>query len=280
MKAQQSILQSNWIQYGTITARILSGSTTPGVVSSLQLQDDSGSVIDMDWVGASPEAVQANYYVSNQVEPSQAVAQALPNDPTNSFITYKIIWTPDSLTWYANGLAIRTVSREDTWAEGEQQFKYPSSPSRLSFSIWDAANSINPGETQEWAGRIPDNSTTTQFTMAIGMVSIQCYSNTTNTDSNSNSGTAASATQNMSNFVSSKPVVNVDLSNFGLASGVSSSPSPSSSLTSSTGAADNNELSQWLADMSMTSSGAWLAQTLGIATSVLFTFGVAIISHI
>ncbi|KAJ1772909.1 (ABC) transporter [Coemansia sp. RSA 1843] len=223
---------TEWVQYGVITAQIRSGSTTPGVVSSLQLQDESGTSIDMDWVGSSPKSVQANYYVENQLELSQATTSSLTSDPTSSFITYKIVWLPDSLTWYANGFAVRTVNRRDTWAEGEQKFKYPSNASRLSFSIWNAADSPNADMTQQWAGSIPSTSTNTKFSMTVERVQIDCYSNTTGSAKSEDS--PQSSDLSGSSFASTKSATEVDLSNFGLSSQDSANPSLSSTSSSPT----------------------------------------------
>ncbi|KAJ2402552.1 putative glycosidase CRH2, partial [Coemansia sp. RSA 2559] len=243
---------TDWVQYGTITVQIRSGSTTSGVVSSLQLQDESGTSIDMDWIGSSPNSVQANYYIENQLELSQATASSLTNSPTSSFITYKIVWLPDSLTWYANGFAIRTVNRKDTWAEGEQKYKYPSNASRLSFSIWNAADSSNSAMTQQWAGSIPSASTETQFSMAVGRVQIDCYSNTTDSADSSQRSTASN-----SSSMPAESASEVDLSNFGLSS---QNSSPSSISTSPSG---GNDLSRWLAEQNMSLGARQLDASIG-----------------
>ncbi|KAJ2557229.1 putative glycosidase CRH2 [Coemansia sp. RSA 1933] len=255
---------TEWIQYGVITAQIQSGSTASGVVSSLQLQDESGASIDMDWIGNSPNSVQANYYVESQLELSQAASSSLTNDPTGSFVTYKIVWLPDSLTWYANGFAIRTVNRKDTWAEGEQKYKYPSNASRLSFSIWNAADSSDPSAVQQWAGSIPSSSTEAQFTMTVKRVQIQCYSNSTDS-----ADISQSSDEGDSSASSSGSASEVDLSNFGL------STQDSSSSSDSTGSSGGNNLSRWLAEQNM-SSGARQDHALEIATSFLSLFGIGI----
>ncbi|KAJ1735266.1 (ABC) transporter [Coemansia biformis] len=167
---------TRWIHYGVVSAMIRSGSTAPGVISSFQLQSADGSSIDMDWVGASSNRVQANFYTRNQLDLAQAAAPVLAASPASSFIEYKIAWLPDSLTWYANGLAVRTVRRQDTWAEGEQRFNFPSSPARLSFAIWDASVSTDPGRMQKWAGAMQAGESS--FTMAVESVSVQCYADT------------------------------------------------------------------------------------------------------
>ncbi|KAJ2776499.1 putative glycosidase CRH2, partial [Coemansia interrupta] len=267
------------MQYGTVTARIQSGSTAAGVISSLQLQDDSGSSIDLDWVGISSNRVQANYYTNNQLQLSQAAASIISVDPTRTFVEYKIVWLPDTLTWYANGFAVRTVKRQETWVEGEQRFNYPSRPARLSFSIWDSSKSINPGLTQQWAGSLQPQSSDASFEMLVKSVTVQCYSNSTGTVNTAHSANTldidTSTTdqqqeqnkQQSSLSGSTKSATDVDLTNFGLTSiddnGSSSDESSSPSLGSSD--AHTDDLSKWLAGLnSPLSSSSW--QTRGHQT--------------
>ncbi|KAI7826785.1 concanavalin A-like lectin/glucanase domain-containing protein [Kickxella alabastrina] len=282
---------TRWIHYGVITAMIKSGSTTAGVVSSFQLQDDSGSSIDFDWVGISTNRVQANYYTNSQVQLSGAVAPILAANPINTFVEYKIVWLPDSLTWYANGFAVRSVKRKDTWAEGEQKYNYPSKPARLSFSIWDASKSINPSMTQSWAGTI--QSTSPQFDMVIKSVTVNCYNNgtgLTNTPHNSNalaSGSVALSNQQQgaSLVASSKTVsANNGLANFGQSSEEdddrdSLEDEHSSLLTKSAAPAD--DLSKWLAGLNAsTTSASWRVQSCGRVVSLLIACSVAFVSSI
>ncbi|KAJ1721195.1 putative glycosidase CRH2, partial [Coemansia erecta] len=260
------------MHYGTVTARIQSGSTAAGVISSLQLQDDSGSSIDLDWVGLSSNRVQANYYTNNQLQLSQAAASIISVDPTSTFVEYKIVWLPDSLTWYANGFAVRTVKRQETWAEGEQRFNYPSKPARLSFSIWDSSKSINPTLTQQWAGSLQPQSSDASFEMLVKSVTVQCYSNSTSTVNTAHSANTldidTSTTdqqqeqnkQQSSLSGSTKSATDVDLTNFGLTSiddnESSGDESSSSPLVSSD--APTDDLSKWLAGLnSPLSSSSW-----------------------
>ncbi|KAJ2114460.1 putative glycosidase CRH2 [Coemansia sp. RSA 922] len=264
-----------WIHYGTITAVVRSGSTAPGVVSSLQLQDSIGSSIDMDWVGISSNRVQANYYTSGQLELSQAAAPILPIDPTDTFIEYRIVWLPNSLTWYANGLAVRTVNRRDTWAEGEQRFHYPDQPARLSFSIWDSANSINPGLTQAWAGSLATYSTDTQFTMAVKSVTVQCYSNFTMPVSHDTNATqTASSTLAPTTGTPPAPssVPSSNLSNFGREPEQPTRLDSSRSISSAVSPSD--DLSNWLAGITSTSSSG-PSQHLGTMVGICMAISIA-----
>ncbi|KAJ2842134.1 CRH- protein, partial [Coemansia brasiliensis] len=238
-----------WIHYGTITVVLRSGSTAAGVVSSVQLQSEDGSSIDMDWVGISSNRVQANYYTNNQMELSTAAAPIMSIDPTSNFITYKIVWLPDTITWYANGLAVRTVSRRNTWAEGEQRYKYPDSPARLSFSIWDSGSSTNPALTQAWAGTLQTDKN--KFTMSIKSVTVQCYSNSTSQPAHTSSESETPSAAAQRETKPSESMSKDDLSDFGLDTQGTSSiySSPTSETTV------ENDLSKWLAGLT-TSEGS------------------------
>ncbi|KAJ1933897.1 putative glycosidase CRH2 [Linderina macrospora] len=145
----------------------------------MQLQDDSGASISLDFVGSTTNRVQANYHVDNQVELGNPVSSVVSSDPVTNYNEYRILWQPTSISWYVNGAVIRTVNRADTWAEGLQKFTFPQKPARLSFSIWDASGSTNPGATTSWAGTIPSSKAGAQFTAYVKSVSIKCYSNST-----------------------------------------------------------------------------------------------------
>ncbi|KAJ2374539.1 putative glycosidase CRH2 [Coemansia sp. RSA 2607] len=283
---------TKWIQYGTVTARIQSGSTASGVVSSLQLQDDSGSSIDLDWVGLSSNRLQANYYTNNQLQLSQVAAPVLSVDPTSAFVEYKIVWLPDSLTWYANGFAVRTVKRQETWVEGEQRFNYPNKSARLSFSIWDSSKSINPELTQKWAGSLQPQSSAASFEMLVKSVTVQCYSNSTSTANTAHSANTldvdSSTTdqrqeqdkQQASLPGSTKSAIDVDMSNFGLSS-IGDKESSSNELSSSLAPSDapTDDLSKWLAGLnSPLSSSAWHSRSHGTVASLLIACSMALLS--
>ncbi|KAJ2200327.1 putative glycosidase CRH2 [Coemansia sp. RSA 522] len=235
---------------------------------------DDGSSIDLDWVGASSNRVQANYYTNGQIDLSKAAAPILTADPTSSFIVYKIVWLPDSLTWYANGLAVRTVNRRDTWAEGEQRFDYPDKPARLSFAIWDASSSANSALTQEWAGSMQTNES--KFSMAIKSVTVQCYSNTTlqNAHGSTDSNASSAAEQQESDAEPSESVSRENLSDFGLDREESKTTTTLSSSTSSMNG-NEDDLSKWLANFT-TSAASRQLNSFGAISSLLIAAGLAV----
>ncbi|KAJ2717276.1 putative glycosidase CRH2 [Coemansia spiralis] len=244
---------SRWIHYGVVSAMIRSGSTAPGVVSSFQLQSADGSSIDMDWVGASSDRVQANYYTRNQIDLARAAAPVLAANPTSSFIEYKIVWLPDALTWYANGLAVRTVRRQDTWSEGEQAFNFPSSPARLSFAIWDASTAADPGRMQQWAGaRRPGDET--RFTMAIESVSVQCYANLVadahRPPHRGEDAPPAASAQRLADTAPSTSAPTSDLGSFGLTSKEAAGDA-SAGTAAPASPQLGDDVSKWLASMQL-----------------------------
>ncbi|KAK9685381.1 putative glycosidase CRH2, partial [Basidiobolus ranarum] len=51
-----------WFEFGKVSARIKSASTSPGVVSSFIVRNLEGDEIDFEWVGGYPNRVESNYY--------------------------------------------------------------------------------------------------------------------------------------------------------------------------------------------------------------------------
>ncbi|KAJ2230967.1 putative glycosidase CRH2 [Coemansia sp. RSA 485] len=290
--AGSTAYSTRWIHYGTVTARIQSGSTAAGVISSLQLQDDAGSSIDFDWVGISSNRAQANYYTDNQLQLSQASAPVLSTDPTKSFVEYKIVWLPDSLTWYANGFAVRTVRREETWAEGEQKFHYPDKPARLSFSIWQSSTSINPAMTEQWAGSFGSHAADSEFQMLVDSISVQCYTNSSavaNTAHNPSSldVDTKSLEQKLQGplTATSKSTVIGELTSFGLVSSDDSESSDSelssSSPVESLSGDSGDDLSKWLAGInSPPSSSSCQHNARGFVASLIVACGIALVSSL
>ncbi|KAJ1963175.1 putative glycosidase CRH2 [Dipsacomyces acuminosporus] len=282
-----TVYYNRWIRYGTITATIKSGSLAPGIVSSLQLQDDKGSSLEMDWVGLSSNRLQTYVYTNSQVQLSQAYAPILQSSPTDNFITYKIVWLPESITWYVNNFAIRTLNRKDTWSEGEGRFKYPDNAARLSFAIWDASKSINPSMTTAWAGTIATHYPPgTKATMYVDSVSVECYSNATKTDTDKDQKATLTRQPPGSNGATngsqqSAPAAGYDLSNFGLSSNAAASKSDagSSALASASNGGSGDDVSKYLAANAKNSSPHGI-QSLGLLTTSIVTLAVAFFSSI
>ncbi|ORY01596.1 hypothetical protein K493DRAFT_388651 [Basidiobolus meristosporus CBS 931.73] len=57
-----TVTSVRWIQYGNVTTRVKTASTSPDVVTSFIIRNPEGDEIDFEWVGGSPDQVQTNYY--------------------------------------------------------------------------------------------------------------------------------------------------------------------------------------------------------------------------
>lgn len=93
--------------------------------------------------------------------------------------TYTFDWTPDSLTWYIDGNAMRTKNRNETYNSTTGQYHYPQSPARIELSLWPAGLSSNGQGTIEWAGGLVDwNSNAMQngyYYAMVNDVNVECY---------------------------------------------------------------------------------------------------------
>jgi hypothetical protein len=69
---------------------------------------------------------------------------------------YTIDWTPDTLTWYVDGVSMRVKNRADTWNSTGNRYDYPQTPSRVQLSLWPAGLASNGQGTVEWSGGAVD----------------------------------------------------------------------------------------------------------------------------
>ncbi|KAJ2742218.1 putative glycosidase CRH2 [Coemansia sp. BCRC 34301] len=174
-----TVSASHTFQYGRVTARVKTASIAPGVVSAFIIRNDqTGDEIDFEWVGKAPAEVQTNFYFNDILDYTKMVPYNVGADTAADFHDYTIDWSEDALVWLVDGKVIRTVNRKDTWDPTTNTFKYPTSKSRIAFSIWDAGNSGAQG-TQEWAGYPTPWGPTTVYKMLVDSVQISCGKDST-----------------------------------------------------------------------------------------------------
>ena len=105
---------------------------------------------------------------------------AVPNGITSQN-SYTIDWTSTQLNWGVNGAVGRTLqlNSDETLTPmtpaGERW--YPSEPSRVQFSIWDAGSSSSAGTSQWAGGPIPWGSVSGPIVATVQYLDIQCYDN-------------------------------------------------------------------------------------------------------
>ncbi|KAK9729080.1 putative glycosidase CRH2 [Basidiobolus ranarum] len=171
-----TISSVRWIEYGTITARIKTASTSVGVVSSFITRNLFGDEIDFEWVGKNPNEVQQNFYYDNILNYTNARFTVVDSNTSEDYHVYTIDWQPDYLRWLIDGQELRVLKRNDTWDPKLQKFKYPNRAQRVQFSLWDGGQ--GPEGTMLWAGgRTNWSDPKTAYKMYIDWVDIQCKYN-------------------------------------------------------------------------------------------------------
>ncbi|KAG0327412.1 hypothetical protein BG000_000964 [Podila horticola] len=180
---------TRFMQYGKVTARIKTGSASPGVVSAFIVRNEEpGDEIDFEIVGRDPTEAQTNFYyrtppymATDLIDYSNAGKTPLGLNTALDFHEYEIEWMPDHISWKVDGRLVRSVYRNQTKDDdacvdpstGLKVKKFPSTPARIQFGIWDGGQGSNG--TAIWAGTPTDWSKPDQtYEIQIDYVDIQC----------------------------------------------------------------------------------------------------------
>lgn len=122
---------------------VMKAAKMPGIVSSFFTHTDAyfgdpHSEIDFEFVGGKPHEVHTNYFGDGR---SEGLDIELGFDASEDFHIYAFEWVPDRISWYVDGVEIRTVEAEDV------RPPIPSVTSRVMANIWAANN-----QALEWVG--------------------------------------------------------------------------------------------------------------------------------
>ncbi|KAG0362956.1 hypothetical protein BGZ54_008420 [Gamsiella multidivaricata] len=187
---------TRFMQYGKVAARIKTGSSSPGVVSAFIIRnEDPGDEIDFEFVGRDPSEAQTNFYYrtppdmnTTLIDYSNSGKEPLGVNTVLDFHDYEIEWMPDYLIWRVDGKVIRSIFKNQTkndfdpvsgasiidQATGQIRKKYPSTPARIQFGIWDGGQGQEG--TAAWAGHPTDWSKTNQmYEIQVDYIDIQCF---------------------------------------------------------------------------------------------------------
>ncbi|KAG9307050.1 hypothetical protein G9A89_016878 [Geosiphon pyriformis] len=168
-----TVSTTRWMEYGWVTARVKSGSSSLGVVSSFITRNLEINEIDFEWVGLATGEVQSNYYWEGVIDYTHQKKHKFSKDASKEYYDYTIEWLPDHITWFIDGTPIRTVKKDSTKVNNGT-FQYPIGPQRIQFSIWDGGMTVR--ETSEWAGSPTNWSNKNHvYKMYVDWVNITCY---------------------------------------------------------------------------------------------------------
>lgn len=172
------LASTTYVWYGKISAT-LKTSRGQGVVTAFILLSDAKDEIDFEFIGSDLDDAQSNYYFQGQPNYNNGKNISM-TDTFNTYHTYEIDWTPESITWSIDGQDKRTTFRNTTWNTTSNRYHYPQTPARIQLSLWPAGLETNGKGTIDWAGGLVDwNSqdirNTGYYYAMVNDVNVQCY---------------------------------------------------------------------------------------------------------
>ncbi|TFK21830.1 hypothetical protein FA15DRAFT_672203 [Coprinopsis marcescibilis] len=175
------ISSTRYVHYGTISARLKTGKWA-GVITAFITMSDIKDEVDWEWPGTAVTEAQSNFFWQGVIPPFEQSAGDYHrelSDTSANYHDYTIDWQPETLRWIIDGRVVRTVNKADTLDAATGVYRYPTTPSRIQFSIWPAGIPESPPGTVEWAGGMinwndPDYLAAGRFYALINSVTIQC----------------------------------------------------------------------------------------------------------
>jgi hypothetical protein len=178
-----------YIMFGKVSVT-LKAAPGAGIVSSIVLVSDTLDEIDFEWLGATPNEAQSNYFGKGQVTTYNRGAFHQTAENQNQFLTYTIEWTSTQIIWSISGSVVRVLNAAD--ADTNQ---YPQSPMQIKFGTWSGGDPANAPGTIAWA-RGPTDFSKGPFSMVVSSIAISDYSTGTAYEYKGNSGNMADIVSN------------------------------------------------------------------------------------
>lgn len=173
---------TTYMWYGNVKAKMKT-SRGAGVVTAFILFSDVQDEIDYEWVGVDLHTAQTNFYFQGVLNYDNSANITNLTDTYTDYHEYEIQWTPDSITWLADGVVGRVQQKSDTWNASSNQWSFPQTPARVQLSIWPGGASDEAQGTIDWAGGAINWSSTDiqeygyDFAM-VSEVTVECYNAT------------------------------------------------------------------------------------------------------
>lgn len=130
-----TIASKFYIMFGKLEVT-LKAAPGGGVVSSIVLQSDDLDEIDWEWVGATPNEAQSNYFGKGNTETyDRGAVHAVASQ--DGYHTYGIDWTKDKIDWIVDGKIVRTL----LYTQNPNFF--PQTPCNVRIGSWAAGDPGN-----------------------------------------------------------------------------------------------------------------------------------------
>lgn len=213
-----------------------------GIISSAVLMSDDQDEIDWEWSGndfaTGSGKVQTNYFGKGITGIYDRGTLPAIDSPQTKFHTYKIDWTPTTLTRPIDGKTVRVHKAADS---DKSTHQYSQSPSKFHLGLWCAGDPDMHPATAQWAGGRTDF-TEAPFTAYVQSVKIANMNPCSQYEHTDKSGdwqsikclnTTLTSTSSVSNTRSSSAISSSIITSSSTGS-FKSSPSVASSSSSST----------------------------------------------
>jgi beta-glucanase (GH16 family) len=173
------ISSTRYVHYGSITAKLKTGRWN-GVVTAFILMSNVKDEIDVEMPGDQTLQFQSNYFWEGLVtNPTHGGTHNISSDSFSNYHEYTINWQPESLSWAVDGNVVRTIEKSSTLDAASGVYRYPTTPSRIQFSLWPAGIPGTPEGEVQWAGGMinwadPDYIAAGHFYMLLNSVTVNC----------------------------------------------------------------------------------------------------------
>lgn len=172
------ISSTRYIWYGKVSAKLKS-SHLGGVVTAFILFSSVQDEIDFEYVGADLETVQTNYYFQGTLNYTNS-KNISASDTFENYHTYEVDWHEDHVTWSVDGVAGRTLFKNQTYNETTDSYDFPQTPARVQISLWPGGDAANPPGTIAWAGGLinwdaDDLKDPGYYYMFLHDINVTCY---------------------------------------------------------------------------------------------------------
>lgn len=85
-----------------------------GLITSMITMSDDHDEIDVELLGKATKEMQSNYYWQGVLDYTHGKTFNSPADLSTSLRNYSMVWLNDSITWYLDGVMVRTLYANQT----------------------------------------------------------------------------------------------------------------------------------------------------------------------
>ncbi|KAJ6118131.1 Concanavalin A-like lectin/glucanase subgroup [Penicillium samsonianum] len=249
--------------YGELSIEMQS-SPGQGIVSSAFLQSDDKDEVDWEALGTKSNTIETNYFGKGDTSTYDRETWVPVTAPQETFHTYTIKWTKETISWLIDGANVRTLNYND--AQGGARF--PQTPMNIHVGIWAGGAPTNGQGTIDWAGGLTDYSKG-PYSMYIKSINVKNDNPAESYTWSDKSGSSDSIKFTGSNAVTSRSTTTdaATSSSSEAASSTTESPSTTTTVSPSTTESTSSAATTLATKTSSSSSAASTAESSAGSTA-------------